>query len=63
MPATMPQEPAVEERRITSQIRVEPELWARAREAAKRRRMSLNSYLLVALERQVEEDEGRLRKQ
>lgn len=44
-------------KRLITQLRVEPELWERIKEQARRRRMSANNYVLVAAERMVIEDE------
>lgn len=55
MLAPMPATP--EPKRTITQLRVEPDLWQRIKDQAKRRRMSANSYVLAAVERQVVADE------
>jgi predicted HicB family RNase H-like nuclease len=57
MLVAMPRTPEPKEERKSTQIRVELALWERANAQAKRRRQSLNAYILSALERQVAEDE------
>lgn len=63
MLAAMPTTPEPKEERKSTQIRVEVDLWERARNQAKRRRQTLNAYILSALERQVAEDERTLPQQ
>lgn len=58
MLATMtPDQDSTADRRKNTQLRIEPDLWERAQEQARLRRMSVNAYICNAVERQVEKDE------
>jgi hypothetical protein len=49
--------PTADDNRITTQLRVESELWERVKANARRQRMSANAYACNALERAVNADE------
>jgi predicted HicB family RNase H-like nuclease len=49
--------------RVTTQLRIEADLWHRARELARKKRMSANSYACAAIEAAVRADEKALREQ
>lgn len=58
MLATMAAEPEEPKKKLITQLRVEPDLWERVKSQAVRRRLSANSYVLLAVETAVTTDEA-----
>jgi predicted HicB family RNase H-like nuclease len=59
----MPRRDEPTEPKTATQLRVETSLWEKAKVQARRRRMSYNAYVCLALENQVAADEATLKQQ